>query len=76
MAMGIDPPMFCESCHRVERDPIMLDTETCSRCGSPFLTWHDLDPDRYREDRDERKRIESDPFHLDNRGFDGPTGAE
>lgn len=64
-------PMYCETCDRIERDPIMLDTETCGRCGSPFLTWRDLDPDRYREDRDER-----DPFHPDNCGLDGPTGAE
>lgn len=31
------------------------------------------DPDYLREDRDD---IARDPFHPDNCGFDGPTGAE
>lgn len=35
-------PMFCEVCHRIERDPIMLDTETCSQCAG-YLTGMDDD---------------------------------
>ncbi len=35
-------PMYCEECHRVERDPIMLDTETCGQCGG-YLAGMDED---------------------------------
>lgn len=47
-------PMICETCHRTETDPIMLDAEICGACGD-FLS--PLDVDRLREDRDERERI-------------------
>lgn len=26
-------PMYCETCDRIERDPIMLDGEICGQCG-------------------------------------------
>lgn len=47
-------PMICETCHRTETDPIMLDAETCGVCGD-FLS--PLDVDLLREDRDERERL-------------------
>jgi hypothetical protein len=61
--------MYCETCHRVERDPNMLDTETCSQCGG-YLAGMDDEPDEddesdldlLREDRDERER--ADRFFL------------
>lgn len=34
--------MYCETCDDFETDPIMLDTETCSRCGG-LLTGNDAD---------------------------------
>ena len=52
-------PMYCETCHGVERDPNMLDTETCSQCGGYLAGMDDEpDPDILREDRDERERAE------------------
>jgi len=54
----MNAPMYCETCHRVERDPIMLDAETCGQCGGYLACmdeddgqpdeaqeWHDYDPD-------------------------------
>jgi len=53
-------PMYCEECHRIERDALFLDTETCSRCGGNLhgledawvkrqpderQEWHDFDPE-------------------------------
>lgn len=53
-------PMYCETCHRVERDPNMIDTETCSQCGGYLAGMDDdePDPDILREDRDELERAE------------------
>lgn len=47
-------PMFCEQCHRIERDPVMLDTETCSQCGGYLVGIDDDDgqPDEMTEWRD------------------------
>ena len=54
-------PMYCETCHRVERDPSMIDTETCSQCGGYLAGVDDNEPgpDILREDRDERERAEA-----------------
>ena len=49
-----DIPMICETCHRTETDPIMLDAERCGICGDPLAP---LDVDRLREDREERRRM-------------------
>lgn len=51
----IQIPMICETCHRTETDPIMLDAEICGACGD-FLS--PLDVDYLREDREERKRLD------------------
>lgn len=51
----IEIPMICESCHRTETDPIMLDAERCGVCGDPLAP---LDVDYLREDREERKRLD------------------
>lgn len=37
--------MYCEECHRVERDPNMIDTEICSQCGGYLAGMGDEDPD-------------------------------
>lgn len=50
-------PMYCETCHRIERDPIMLDGEICGQCGC-FLAgmdatdFDDGQPDEMTEWRD------------------------
>lgn len=36
-------PLHCESCGHTERDPIMLDTETCSVCGGVLAAFDDDD---------------------------------
>ena len=46
--------MYCETCHRVEAEPIMLDGEICGCCGD-FLSA--VDVDAMRDDRDERRRL-------------------
>ena len=44
-------PMYCEQCHRVERDPIMLDVETCSQCGG-YLAGMDDEEDQPDEEQE------------------------
>ncbi len=43
-------PMYCEECHRVERDPIMLDTETCGQCGGYLAGMDEDDGDDDRQE--------------------------
>lgn len=45
-------PMYCDTCHRVEDDPITLDVEICGACGG-FLSAYDPD-DGQPEGDDER----------------------
>ena len=34
----------CGDCDRIERDPIFLDLEMCSKCGEHIEAIHDEDP--------------------------------
>jgi hypothetical protein len=42
-------PLYCETCDRIERDPLMLDTETCRRCGGNLHLLSDMDDDQPEE---------------------------
>lgn len=50
----IPVPMICETCHRRENDPVLLDFEICGVCGDTLSA---VDVDLLREDQDERERL-------------------